>query len=291
MTCCFLICYGNSTVAAYAAEQEQRFPAPNPPSQLQEDNDVNLQYIESRQADTLKEWTFHKTSNGTHPNGMEQQILWLMNRARANPTQEGVWLANSNDPDIAQSRSYFQVDINKLKSEFAVIPAKPPAAFDSRLYAAAYAHSMDLISRDAQDHNGQFDRVDTAGFHYAAIGGNVFSYADSGLNAHAAWNIDWGYGDGGMQTGRGHRKAIMSIMFTGHDFANAGIALVHETNPATNVGEYVATGNYTKANTGYTNHFNKFIVGTVWNDFNQNKQYDPGEGIGGFTIYTLYGKG
>ncbi len=291
MTCCFLICYGSSTVAAYAAEQDQRFPAPNPPSHLQEGNDVNLQYTESRQVDTPKEWTFHKTADGTHPNGMEQQILWFMNRARMYPTSEGKWLAHSNDPEIAKDRSYFQVDINKLKNEFAAIPVKPPAAFDNRLYAAAHAHSLDLISRDAQDHDGQVKRIDAAGFHFRAVGLNVFSYASSGLNAHAGWNIDWGYGDGGMQTGRGHRKNVMSTMFTDHGFSSAGIAAIRETDPSTKVGEYVATGNYAKADTAFDNNFNKFVVGTIWNDFNQNKQYDPGEGVGGFEVYTLYGKG
>lgn len=226
------------------------------------------------------EWTLHKTADNAHPDGNEQQTVWLMNRARANPPQEGIWLATSTDPDIASGRTYFNVDVTLLQNEFAGYTAKPPAAFDVRLYNAAKAHSDDLIARDAQDHTGQFDRITAAGFVYNSGRGSVFSYADSSLNAHAAWNIDWGYGAGGMQDNRGHRKAIMSL---DGDYTNVGLALVYENNPDTNVGLYVSTGNYCHAGTA-ADHYNRFLVGTVWDDQDGDSVYDPGEGIGGVTV-------
>jgi hypothetical protein len=229
-----------------------------------------------------REWIFHKTADGTHPDGREQQVLWLMNRARANPPAEGYWLATATEPDIAGGRTYFRVNTTVLQTEFNGYGAKPPAAFDARLYNAAKAHSDDLADRDAQDHTGQFTRIADAGFHYLAARGNVFAYADSGLNAHGAWNIDWGSGTAdGMQTGRGHRKAIMSL---DGDYTNVGVALVYENNPGTSVGPYVATGNYCRANTSYADHYNLFVVGTVWRDLNGNHRYDPGEGLGGVTV-------
>ena len=103
------------------------------------------------------EWTLHKTADGAHPDGREQQVMWLMNRARAYPPAEGVWLATSTDPDIASGRNYFGVNTTVLQNEFNGYSAKPPAAFDVRLYNAAKAHSDDLIARNAQDHNGQDD--------------------------------------------------------------------------------------------------------------------------------------
>lgn len=234
-----------------------------------------------------REWTLHKTSDGAHPDGREQQVLWLMNRARANPPAEGFWLATATDPDIAGGRNYFDVDTTVLQNEFNVYTAKPPAAFDVRLYIAAKAHSDDLIARDAQDHTGQFSRVADAGFHYLAARGNVFAYAASSLNAHGAWNIDWGTGTvDGMQTNRGHRKAIMSLDGA---YTNVGVALVPESSSATQVGPYVATGNYCQANTSYGDHYNAFIVGTVWRDLNVNNRYDPGEGLGGVTVYPSVG--
>ena len=179
---------------------------------------------------TRQEWVLHKTADGAHPDGNEQQLVWLMNRARANPTQEGLWLAHTTEPDIAGGRNYFQVNLSVLQSEFAGYAAKPPAAFDVRLYNAARLHSEDLIARDAQDHNNQFQRIVDSGFKFWGGRGNVFSYASSSLSAHGAFNIDWGGDDGtGMQTGRGHRMAIMSV---DGNYTNVGIAMVPEDNPA-----------------------------------------------------------
>jgi hypothetical protein len=227
------------------------------------------------------EWVLHKTADGAHPSGHEQQMMWLMNRARANPTQEGVWLATSSHPEIAGPRDYFQVNVTLLQSEFASYGAKPPAAFDRRLYEAAQQHSAYLISIDGQNHDGQFDRVVAAGFHMVEARGNVFSFARSGIYAHAGFNIDWGTEPDGMQTGRGHRMAVMSV---DGNYTNVGLAMVPENNPATSVGPLVTTGNYARAADGYEDHYNTFIVGTVWRDGNGNGLYEPGEGIGGVTV-------
>ena len=227
------------------------------------------------------EWTFHKTLDNAHPDANEQQMLWLMNRARANPTQEGIWLATTDISNIANARTYFSVNVVLLQSEFASYASKPPAAFDVRLYNAAKVHSDDLIARDAQDHTNQFQRISDAGFSYLQARGNVFSYNQDAVYGHAAFNIDWGSGTDGMQDGRGHRMAIMSI---DGDYTNVGIAIVSESDPATNVGPLVTTGNYCKADTSQPNHYNRFIVGTVWNDLDSDGMYDPGEGVGNVTV-------
>ncbi|MBV7337801.1 hypothetical protein KFU94_58140 [Chloroflexi bacterium TSY] len=221
------------------------------------------------------EWTHHKTTDGQHPDDHEQQIMWLMNRARANPAAEGKWLATTDEEDISRPREYFDVNLNLLQAEFTSYARKPPAAFDVRLYQAAKAHCLDLIARDAQDHAQQFERVQTAGFNYQSIRGSVFAYAQSALNAHAAWNIDWG-GPDGMQPGCGHRKAIMSV---DGNYTNVGVAVVQELNPDSRVGPFVVTGNYAVAGNGAAHH-NRFIVGTVWRDNDGDGQYDVGEGIG-----------
>jgi len=214
-------------------------------------------------------------------------MVWLMNRARANPPAEGVWLADLEDPDVVSACLYFGVDFGILQHEFAGYGARPPAAFDVRLYQAARAHSEDLILRDAQDHTGQFDRVADAGFYYSAARGNVFSYAKHGLHAHAGFNIDWGPGDDtGMQPGRGHRMAIMSL---DGNYTNVGVAAVGELNPATSVGPVVVTGNFCAASVFYPDHYNRFLVGTVWHDANGNQLYEPGEGAGGVTVLPDHG--
>lgn len=235
---------------------------------------------------TLVEWTYHKTADGQHPNGDEQQQMWLMNRARVNPPQEGVWLATMDDPFVSNARDYFNVDLALLQSEFTGYSPKPPAAFDVRLYNAARVHSEDLIARDAQDHDQQFDRISEAGFYYWNARGNVFSFTKTGLYGHAAFNIDWGFDESGMQPGRGHRQAIMSL---DGDYTNVGIAAVTDNDPLTSVGPLVVTGNFCYANENYSDHYNRFIVGTVWEDLNSNDQYDSGEGVGGVSVMPELG--
>jgi hypothetical protein len=269
--------------AGSAAGAEFRFAEPDPPK-------VEIDIPEAPSAETplpwmppsaLSEWTFHKTSDSLHPDGNEQQMLWLMNRARANPTQEGVWLATMTDPDVASARNYFGVNLSVLQSAFAAIAAKPPAAFDVRLYNAAKAHSDYLIAMDTQSHDGQLTRVTDSGFKWSSWAGIVYSYSNHTVYGHAGFNIDWGNGPYGMQDPPGHRNAIMSV--TGN-YTNVGYAVVAESNPSTQVGPQVITGNLCYANTGYANHYNRFLVGTVWVDINGNGQYDPGEGLGGVRV-------
>jgi hypothetical protein len=270
------------------------YPEPNPPVSfptLPEKSPVSYRTLE---APTL-EWTLHKTEDNLHPDDSEQQRVWLINRARANPTAEGVWLATTNISDIASGRSYFQVNVALLQSEFASYAAKPPAAFDRRLYDAAKEHSEWMIEVDDQSHGGtqddypedtfQFNRIKAHGFNYNGARGNVFARAQSALNAHGALNIDWGSNADGMQTGRGHRQAIMAIDNT---YSNVGIAMV-EANVTTHVGPLVVTDNFCVANTGYLDHYNRFLVGTVWADLNGNAMYDPGEGIDSVTVMPDHG--
>ena len=224
-------------------------------------------------------WTLHESADGLHPSADEQSLMWLMNSARQDPASEGVFLATLGDADVQSAIGWFGVNLDVLEQEFGAIAPKPPAAFDARLYEAAYQHSLYLIANDAQNHTGQFDRVATAGFHAWGMRGNVFSYADSALYAHAGFNIDWGGSDGtGMQSGRGHRLAIMSI---DGDYTNVGLAAVPELSGATSVGPLVVTGDYAYAATSYPDHYNRFLVGTVWKDLDNNGRYDAGEGFGG----------
>lgn len=261
-----------------------RMPEPDPPYRSMVPSVLPKPGVMKNKAAPATEWLYHKTSNNLHPDDQEQLMMWLMNRARSNPTQEGLWLAIVDDANVqnAISENNFDVDLDILMAEFEAIDEMPPAAFDVRLYNAAKVHSDDLIARDAQDHDGQFDKVTDAGFSYMAIRGNVFSYSLDAVYGHAGFNIDWGGNDGtGMQTGRGHRQAIMAM---DGNYTNVGIAMVSETDPATDVGPLVITGNYAFANGASPNHYNRFLVGTVWKDLNDNDMYDPGEGIGNITI-------
>jgi hypothetical protein len=233
------------------------------------------------------EWTFHKSADGLHPSGEEQKMLWLMNRARQDPTAEGIWLAAMDDPDVASARLYFGVDLDELRGAFMALEAKPPAAFDIRLHDASELHSLDMIARDSQDHTGQFDRVLTSGFNCNGGRASVFAYTESALHGHAALNIDWGEGPNGMQDPPGHRQAIMGVWeYPGPGLTNVGLALVADSDPDTLVGPLVFSGAYCQAGFG---DFNRFIVGTVWDDLNANEEYDDGEALAGVTVIPDHG--
>ena len=111
--------------------------------------------------------------------------------------------------------------------------------------------------------------------------GIVYSYSENAVYGHAGFNIDWGPGTDGTQDPPGHRNAIMSVS---GNYTNVGYAVVAESNPTTQVGPQVITGNLCYAEHGSANHYNRFLVGTVWIDSNGNGQYDPGEGIGGVRV-------
>lgn len=230
------------------------------------------------------EWTFHKTSNGIHPDDNEQKMMWLMNRARSNPEREGIWLADGiTQGNVTSAIRFFNVDKTILKQEFAALAEAPPGAFDSRVYQGSLDHSNDLIARDAQDHNGQFDKIKK---YFTMNGGSasVYSYSKDPVHAHAGFNVDWGGNDGtGMQTGRGHRRALMDSG-SGSSLSNVGMAMVADNNNSNKVGPLVTSIGYVVARTSSANHYNRFIVGTIWTDSNGNDEYDAGEGHGGVSI-------
>src|SRR5206468_3181344 len=60
------------------------------------------------------------------PTPEEQLYLELINRARANPTQEGILLATTSDSGILTDYAFFGIDTNLLQSQFAALtPAQP----------------------------------------------------------------------------------------------------------------------------------------------------------------------
>ena len=278
------------------------FPKLNPPWG-ERDAEIIMQHpTGSRTLVPAVEWEYHKTSDNRHPDENEQQLMWLMNRARSNPMVEGIWLADiydqystylptcsqiTEDIDycyIAGAIDYWGVDLDLLQNEFAVYDTKPPAAFDVRLYRAAKRHSEYLISIDSQNHTDQFNRIDDENFSYRRARGNVFSYSLSTIYGHAAFNVDWGPDGGsgtGMQSPPGHRLAIMSI---DGDYTNVGFAAVPVSNSEASVGPLVITGNYCKANISVDNHYNRFLVGTVWTDKDNDQFFDAGEGISDVTV-------
>ena len=203
------------------------------------------------------------------------------------PHSRGNWLAGITDPNVASARSYFGVDLVALRSAFAQLEAKPPAAFDIRLHDASVLHSLDLIARDPRTTMASLPRFMPPDLHVTVGAPAYFSYTRSPLHGHAALNIDWGSGTpDGMQSPPGHRQAIMGVWPSGGSgLTNVGLALV-AADPQQSIGPLVFSGAYCQAGAGDQN---RFIVGTVWDDLDRDDEYDEGEGLSDVMVAPDHG--
>lgn len=216
------------------------------------------------------------------PTDEEQLYLEYLNRMRANPVAESQRLATTTDPNVLTAYATFQVDLNLMQAEFGTNPAVPPLAMNLALLNAARWHSGDMFTNQYQGHfqtNGTTvlspgDRITAKGYNYSSYGENVFAYADSVFQGHAAFAVDWGGPTGGMQDPPGHRDNMFSP-----SFREVGIGVVDGSNGS--VGPQLVTQDL-----GSQIGTPTFITGVVYFDLNGNGFYDVGEGMGGVTVNT-----
>ena len=214
------------------------------------------------------------------PTNEEQYYLELINRARANPTAEGIRLALTTDPNVVSSYNYFGVNLVLMQSQFALIPAAPPLSMNETLMNAARAHSQNMLQNNYQGHNGPDGSLTTrlaaytAGANGWSIGENVYAYSKSVWYGHAGFEVDWGGGaaTGGMQSPPGHRLNIHNSTFR-----EIGVGVVLGSNGS--VGPQLVTQDF-----GMVGGQLPFVTGVVYRDLNSNGFYDPGEGVGGVTV-------
>src|SRR6185369_3674577 len=108
-------------------------------------------------------------------------------------------LATTTDPNVVSAYGDFSVDLGLMQSEFATNPAVPPLAINAQLTTAARWHSGDMFTNQYQGHFQTMgtlslspdDRVKTNGYKASFVGENVFSYATSVFQGHAAFAVDW----------------------------------------------------------------------------------------------------
>ena len=229
-----------------------------------------------------------------NPTGAEQEMLEMINRMRANPTEEleHIFISTeqshpnyfeSTDSGVNAALDFFGVDDQTLFSQFALLTDAPPLAWHEALMDSALAHSNLMIAQDTQAHilpgeAGLLDRMVAAGYEWTgsvSVSENVFAYTENVFHGHAAFVIDWGSTPTGIQNPAGHRDNIMDS-----SLQEIGISVVAENNPGTTVGPFVVTqdfgvrGNYGDAR----------VLGVVFTDGDGDQFYDAGEGLGGVTI-------
>ncbi len=69
----------------------------------------------------------------------------------------------------------------------------------------------------------------------------------------------------------------------GFFFAASGLAAVATSG---DLAPLVVVANYANANTAVGDHYDRFLVGTVWQDLDGDALYDPGEGRSGVVVST-----
>jgi hypothetical protein len=209
------------------------------------------------------------------PTELEQGLLELIQRARANPPAEGGIIVNDGDPDVANNMKAFKVDPQQVVADFETYSAVPPLAFDPALMQSSRFHSLDMAAKGFQQHNGSagesFDqRITKAGYKWSFVSENIFSYAKNIIEAHDAFLIDWGNPD------LGHRKALLDLEGRQRDI---GISIVEMSGP-NNVGPLVVTQDFGHP----ADDSKRYVLGVVYQDKNVNGAYEPGEGLAGYSV-------
>jgi uncharacterized protein YkwD len=214
------------------------------------------------------------------PTPEEQLMLEYINRARANPAEEGIRLMDTQDPAVQGAYSYFKIDNAKTKQAFASYPQRPPLAFHPLLIQASRDHTADMDDKNFQGHTSS--NGDQMGQRYAKVGyasmgmsgENVAAYSESVWHGHCGLNVDWGEEN---QKELGHRRNIMN--FASSNYTEIGIGITYNGRGLMQgwVGPYVVTQNF-----GVRSQ--RYILGVVYIDKNNNNFYDIGEGVAGVTV-------
>jgi|GEM_PF-714979 len=286
-------------LAATASVQAQHLTMtpPNPPARIHRDLPAKVAKFEFQIQATQP--TLYSIGQ---PTDDEQLYLELINRARANPTAEGLRLATSTDPDVQSALKQFNVDLDVLKSEFAALAPRPPLAMNKLLTDAARLHTQFLFDTATQTHTGTggssiSERVAAAGYNWSSVSENVYSYARDTFYSHDGFQVDWGNGPGatyGMQAGRGHRVAIQDETPEAGIDPDVGInrevgiavKLGSNTVGSNSVGPHLVTQDF-GTDSSADGYGTPFVTGVAYYDLNANNFYDLGEGIGGLTVNVV----
>ena len=208
------------------------------------------------------------------PSDLEQYMLELINRARIDPTTEGIFLDTLNTPYSASARVRKPEFFRNLRAEFASYPAVQPLAFNQSLLRAARVHAKDMITRGYVGHVTPegltpSNRAANEGFSSQSVGEN--------------------FSGGGAQNEDEVLQNHFGLMVDYDNMSNATRPLGHRFNLLNSNYSEIGVGIYESFSNGkivqdFGDNNSRFLVGVVYNDRNGNQFYDPGEGLPGVTI-------
>lgn len=218
-----------------------------------------------------------------NPNAKEQYMLELINRMRSLPDAEYDLLVNSTNEDIQSALSYFNVNLDELKSQWNQLNPAQPLAWSNQLHESAVTHTQLMIDNDQQSHNlpnepGLGDRIRNTGYQFTTVAENIYAYGSSVFETHGAFAIDWGNGNNGIQNPPGHRNAIMS-----NRYREVGIGILSEDNPSTQVGSLLTTQHFASSQDLAINN-TSWLLGTAFRDVDNDDFYSIGEGLSNITV-------
>ncbi len=260
-----------SALSSLGLQAQHHFPLPNNPRGIKNTSII----IPLDKSDQTKAQSLYSHGDPTND---EQYTLELINRARANPKEEGIRLMDTPDAEVQSAYSYFKINKTATKAAFASYPERPPLAFNAKLIAAARVHSADMRDKNYQGHDGSdgssfSQRLTKAGYVSSGYSGeNVSAYSKTLWYGHCGFNVDWG-DDNQIQLG--HRSNIMN--FENYVYKEIGVGIYYRVPSGNQTGPYIITHDF-------GSRIDNFLVGVVYKDNNNNNFYDPGEGLANVTI-------
>lgn len=242
---------------------------------------------------------------GASPTDLEQYMLELINRARANPAAEGQRLLTLAAIDPLIHLATAGENLGQFYQVISSYPPEPPLAMDPRLIDAARVESTAMLVSNAQQHSPTGFLTNSAvavdsdwlpfyptGTGAWATGENIYAYSQ-GVNPinptayadflEAGFLLDWGNPD------FGHLRNILApspsqanLAAGVYPYNQAGIGLLTNATPTTpaavNVGPAIVTQEFGwRQGTAY-------LTGTFFLDGQGTGFYAPGEGYGGVTV-------
>ena len=227
------------------------------------------------------------------PTAEEQYLVEILNRARANPPQEGIFLTTQTDSQIQGAYGYapFGVNFAAIRAAFNSYPSRPPLAFSPYLVGTARNHAQWMAANGIQDHdqpgNTFSNRIISSGYGATAAGENIYGPVPSMLYAHVGLNIDWGV------PSLVHRNAIMGLA-PDPVYKEVGVGFVASSRQTWSVrvggGVPTITVNYSPyavvQDFGISYDFQNapIVTGVAFTDRDGDIFYTPGEGEGGITV-------